>query len=70
VQGEVNLQSASGDIQVRVQKGTRVWIDARSRSGDASSDLEVGDAPLPEGGPSLELRANSMSGDIHIGRAA
>jgi DUF4097 and DUF4098 domain-containing protein YvlB len=69
-QGEVTLQSASGDIQVRVRSGTRLWMDARSRSGDTSSDLDVGDTPSAEGGPSLELRANSMSGDIHVGRAA
>jgi hypothetical protein len=68
--GEASLQSASGDIQVKVRRGTRVWIDARSRSGDTSSDLEVGDAPTSEEGPTLELRATTMSGDIHIGRAA
>ena len=69
-QGEVSLQSASGDIQVKVREGTRVWIDARSRSGDTTSELDVGDEPPAEEGPTLELRANSMSGDIHIGRAA
>jgi hypothetical protein len=69
-QGDVSLQSASGDIQVKVRRGTRVWIDARSRSGDTTSDLEVGDTPPDESGPTLELRASSMSGDIHIGRAA
>jgi hypothetical protein len=69
-QGEVTLASASGDIQVKVRRGTRVWIDARSRSGDTTSDLEVGDTPPDESGPTVELRASSMSGDIHIGRAA
>jgi DUF4097 and DUF4098 domain-containing protein YvlB len=69
-QCEVNLQSASGDIQVRVRPGVRLWLDARSRSGDTSSDLDVGDVPPEEGAPTLELRANSMSGDIHVGRAA
>jgi DUF4097 and DUF4098 domain-containing protein YvlB len=69
-QGEVTLQSASGDIQVHVRPGTRLWVDARSRSGDTTSDFEVGDTPTGEDGPLLELRASSMSGDIHIGRAA
>lgn len=69
-QGEVSLQSASGDIHVKVRQGTRVWIDARSRSGDTTSEFDVGDEPPAEEGPALELRANSMSGDIHIGRAA
>jgi hypothetical protein len=67
--GEVSLQSASGDIQVGVRRGTKVWLDARSRSGDATSELDVGDEPPAEGAPVLELRASSMSGDIHVGRA-
>ena len=70
VEGEVTLQSVSGDIHVAVRRGTRLWMDARSRIGDTTSDLEVGDEPPGEGGPTLELRATSMSGDIHVGRAA
>ena len=68
--GEVNLQSASGDIHVKVRAGTRLWLDAQSRSGETSSDLDVGDSPTSEEGADLELRANSMSGDVHVGRAA
>jgi DUF4097 and DUF4098 domain-containing protein YvlB len=67
--GELALQSASGDIRVGIRRGTKVWLDVRSRSGDTTSDLEVGDEPPAEGAPELELRAQSMSGDIHIGRA-
>ena len=67
--GEVSLQSASGDIRIGVKPGTKLWVDARSRSGEATSDLDVGDAPPEEGAPQLELRASSMSGDIHVGRA-
>jgi hypothetical protein len=38
-------------------------------SGDATSELDVGDEP-PEGdGPTVELRATAMSGDITILRA-
>jgi DUF4097 and DUF4098 domain-containing protein YvlB len=69
-QGAVTLQSASGDIEVGIARGSTLWVDARSLSGDATSDLEVGEAP-PEGGdgPRVELRATSMSGDIHVARA-
>ena len=38
-------------------------------SGETSSDLEVGDAPVGEDGPLVELKATSMSGDIHVRRA-
>jgi hypothetical protein len=66
----VNLRSASGDLRVGVKQGSRVFIDARSRSGDVTSELPVSDTP-PEGdAPQVELRANTMSGDITIHRAA
>jgi DUF4097 and DUF4098 domain-containing protein YvlB len=68
-EGDVTLQTASGDIQVGVKKGSKLWIDARSMSGDTSSELDVGDAP-PEGqGPLVEVRATAMSGDIRVKRA-
>jgi DUF4097 and DUF4098 domain-containing protein YvlB len=67
--GEVSLKSASGDIEVAIRRGTKVWLDVQSRSGDTTSDLDVGDDPPPEGAPVLELRANTMSGDVRIGRA-
>jgi hypothetical protein len=65
-QGAVTLQSASGDIEVGVRRGSRLWVDARSMSGETSSDLEVTDVPLEQEGPLVELRATAMSGDIHV----
>lgn len=68
-QDSVNLRSASGDIRVGIKEGSRLFVDARSRSGDVSSELPVSDSP-PEGdAPLIELRANTMSGDITIHRA-
>jgi Toastrack DUF4097 len=67
--GRITLQSASGDQEVYVERNTRVHLDVRTMSGDASSDLDVSDS-LPGDEPTLlEIRATSMSGDIHIGRA-
>jgi hypothetical protein len=69
VQDSVNLRSASGDIRVGIKEGSRLYVDARSRSGDVTSELPVSDSP-PEGdAPLIELRANTMSGDITIHRA-
>jgi DUF4097 and DUF4098 domain-containing protein YvlB len=68
-QGSFSFKSASGDVRVGVREGSRLYIDARSRSGDVSSELDVtGEAPEGEG-PLVELRANTMSGDIQIVRA-
>jgi hypothetical protein len=69
--GEVSVQSASGDVYVGVRKGRTLWVDAKSMSGETTSDLAVGDAPeeQEEEGPLVELRIQTMSGDIHVARA-
>ena len=68
-EGSVTLKSVSGDMHVGVRSGTRLWVDAKSVSGDTSSELAVGDAPVDGEGPLVELRATAMSGDIRIVRA-
>lgn len=69
-EGAVTLQSASGDLTVGIRRGSRVWVDAKSMSGEASSEFDVGDEPIgDEEGPLVELRATSMSGDIAVTRA-
>jgi hypothetical protein len=69
-EGRVSLRSASGDLSVGVRQGSALWVDARSMSGDTTSEIdldadasEVADAPL------VELRAISMSGDVRVLRA-
>ena len=71
VAGDVRLNSASGDIEVGIAKGSRLWVDAQTLSGDTSSelDLESGGTPETDDGPLVELKARSMSGDISIKRA-
>jgi DUF4097 and DUF4098 domain-containing protein YvlB len=67
--GHVELKSASGDLKIGVAEGSTLWVDARSRSGEVRSELPVTEVP-PEGdGPKVELRANTMSGDITVARA-
>jgi ATP-dependent Clp protease ATP-binding subunit ClpX len=67
--GEVTLQTASGDISVGVKPGSKLWIDAKSMSGETISELEIGDAPTDGEGPMVEVRATAMSGDIRVKRA-
>jgi hypothetical protein len=67
--GPVSSQSVSGDIRIGVRSGIRVWIDAASRSGDVTSELDVGDAPAGEGAVT-ELRIQTLSGDVAIVRSA
>ena len=67
--GSVTLKSASGDLKVGIKEGSTLWVDARSRSGDVRSELPVSDLPPDGNGPTVELRANTMSGDITVTRA-
>jgi DUF4097 and DUF4098 domain-containing protein YvlB len=64
--GEATLRSVSGDVQVGVARGTKVWLDLSSVSGDTVSELEMGDGPGTGEAAALELRASTVSGDIHV----
>ena len=66
---DVELASASGDIRVGIKQGSRLWVDARSMSGDVTSELEVGDEEPGEDGPLVELKVTAMSGDVQVVRA-
>lgn len=69
--GTVTLQSASGDIEVGIARGSNVWVDARAMSGDTRSELDLGDEePAGDDAPLVELRAMTMSGDVSVVRAA
>ena len=68
-QGAVQLKSVSGDVTLGIARGSRLWIDAKSVSGDAQSDLDISDSPVDgDEGPLVEVRATALSGDITITR--
>jgi DUF4097 and DUF4098 domain-containing protein YvlB len=67
--GRLRLRAASGDVHVGIRRGSRVFVDARSASGDMDSELELeGDLPAGEG-PLVEVDATTASGDVRIARA-
>ena len=68
-EGEVRAQSVSGDMRIGVAPGARVFVDAKSLSGDMRSDLDLRDAPSGGDGRPLELHLKSVSGDVRIVRA-
>jgi hypothetical protein len=70
--GQVTMQSASGDLSVGIRRGSRLAVDARSLSGDTTSEIELDEYELDDDAPEaplVELRATAMSGDIHVARA-
>jgi hypothetical protein len=68
-QGLIAAHSVSGDVQVGVRRGSKVFLDCNTVSGDTSSELDMlPDAPSGDG-PLVELRVKTVSGDITITRA-
>ena len=69
VSGEVSLATASGALEIGIAKGTSAWVDARTQFGQVRNELE------PTGGPgddsdSVEIRARTSFGDVHIHRSS
>ena len=69
-EGEVDAKSASGDVRVGIRQGSRLYVDARSMSGDTTSEIELGGGRgRSTDGPLVWVKAATMSGDIRIVRA-
>ncbi|HEY2161054.1 MAG TPA: DUF4097 family beta strand repeat-containing protein [Solirubrobacteraceae bacterium] len=69
-EGEVNVQSVSGDVELGIAVGSIVDVDARSASGALRSEVPLSDAPVTGGGPAVVVRGNTASGDFRLFRAA
>lgn len=70
--GRMDLRAVSGDINVGVRRGSRVFVDANTVSGSTVSELDLSDAPAQESSgetPLVELFAKTVSGDVRIERA-
>jgi hypothetical protein len=71
ISGDVRVQTVSGDVRVGIARGTRVWIDAASVSGDLESELGLEDGAGAESeGSVVPLRVKTVSGDVAVVRAA
>lgn len=63
--GQAGLKNVSGDIRLGVPEGTPVWTDVSTTTGRVFSTLPRTGAPV-QGQPYVEVRARSLSGDIHL----
>ena len=69
--GDVRVQTVSGDVRVGVARGTRVWVDAASVSGRLESELGLDDQQADEAeGGVVPLHVKTVSGDVSVVRAA
>ena len=70
--GDVRVQTVSGDVRVGIAKGTRTWIDAASVSGRLESELGLEEQEAPSEGDSgvVPVHVKTVSGDVSVVRAA
>lgn len=65
VRGQLHAKNVSGDIRVGIPAGTPVWTDVAAVTGRVSSSLQGAGQPA-EGQDYVEVRAKTVSGDIHL----
>lgn len=69
IQGEIDLQSSAGDIEIGIREGSAAWLDVKTSYGTVRSSLAPGGAPTPNQ-PTVNVRATTSYGDIALRRVA
>ena len=74
LKGRLELRAISGDVNVGIRRGSRVFVDANTVSGSTSSEFNLSEAPqdpppADEDSPLVEVYAKTVSGDVRIERA-
>ena len=66
--GQINIMTASGDIEIGIGQGTAARVDAQSKTGTVQNSLAPQDNP-EKFAETVEVRTRTQSGDIKINRA-
>lgn len=69
VDGQIELITGSGELQVSIHRGAAAEVDLTSSTGAARSDLDVADQP-PETEPTLRIFGRTGSGDAVLTTAS
>jgi DUF4097 and DUF4098 domain-containing protein YvlB len=68
VNGEISVQSASGEVEVGVEEGTAARLELRTHSGKVSNGLQTTDGP-GEADETLAVNVRTGSGDVTVRRS-
>ncbi|MFI6291799.1 DUF4097 family beta strand repeat-containing protein [Nonomuraea sp. NPDC050790] len=68
VRGSTVIDTAYGELEIGVRKGTAAWLDVSSQYGDVRVQLDANDGPA-EAEDMVEVHATTGYGDILIRRA-
>ncbi len=68
VRGTIVLETAAGELEVGIHKGTAAWLDVSTRFGNVRNSLDVTDRP-DQSDNTVEVRARTPYGDIVISRS-
>ena len=67
--GSLAVHVLSGDVTVGIAPGVTSALDVSTLSGKTTSDLQVSGSPTAPDAPRLDLKVNTVSGDVRIRRA-
>lgn len=69
VRGAVELETASGDLEVGIRRGSAAWLDVSTQYGAVRNALDAADSP-DLAGDTVTVRARTSYGDIVIRRSS
>ena len=68
VNGEISVQTSSGEVEVGIEEGTAARLDLRTHSGEVRNTLQSTDGPV-DGDETLTVYVRTASGDVSVQRA-
>lgn len=67
---DVEINTVSGDVAIGVREGLLLDLDAKSLTGDLSSEIALDGEAGDRGERALSVKARSVSGDVAVRRAS
>jgi hypothetical protein len=68
--GRTDVNTVSGDVEIKVAPGTGVYLDLGSLTGRVSSELAPSELDAQDANADLHLHCRTVSGSLRIARAA